>query len=737
MKTDLRKAVFLLILILVAAECSLLSYGGWKRRTEWQYLDDEGQVKKDEWFQDGSGKTYYLDKEGYMVTGWHQAENGSLYFFDQNGVMVIGLARIDDRLYFFEENGAAFFGDRLVGGVNCHFTPEGFLHEELAREAHWYYLEDGQVQDGEGWKQGYYLGRIPGLVLLICGVLLWFWTRNRSSRLYPWLIYGAVFLVSIPLFLPYLVRGHDMSFHLNRILGIRGSLGKGMFPVRLNSFSFNGYGYADPVFYPNVYLYLPAILSGIGVPLPAAVHLFLLVVHFATAIVMYKCSSSLFESKEIGCMSSVIYTLCTYRLCNAYTRAAYGEMMAMLFFPLVIYGFYEVFFRDESSWFYLTLGLTGVIQSHLISTMLVGIICVAAGLFWIRQMFTPRRFVACVKAVSASVLLNLWFLLPLLQYMRTDIDTSALQRYVEGESAEPFGLVLESFSRFDGESTLVYRDLSRALPASLGLVFLCGAGLFFYGWFIRKRNYNKAAKVLFGAGIFFAFAATDLFPWTYLTKSSLFRLFVSYVQFPWRFVGLAACFLAMASAYGFWSFFEFDLKKRKIACVTVLLLAMISSKYFIDDYQRQRAYVWSEQEVGSVIDQNEYLYPGTDKSSLNPNLVSSEPVRLKSAGKNGLSVTFIYEGNPGFKQGYVDVPLLYYPGYHAFQDEGRELEISRSEHNKIRVALEDEEGTVQVFFKEPFLWRMSEVISLLTGVLIVWEWYRRKGYGRISEKRKK
>lgn len=114
MKTDLRKAVFLLILILVAAECSLLSYGGWKRRTEWQYLDDEGQVKKDEWFQDGSGKTYYLDKEGYMVSGWHQAENGSLYFFDQNGVMVIGLARIDDRLYFFEENGAAFLDRKSV-----------------------------------------------------------------------------------------------------------------------------------------------------------------------------------------------------------------------------------------------------------------------------------------------------------------------------------------------------------------------------------------------------------------------------------------------------------------------------------------------------------------------------------------------------------------------------------------------------------------------------------------------
>lgn len=726
MKGHLKKTAFLLILLLIAAECTLLSYGGWNRKTEWQYVDDEGQVKKDEWFQDGNGKIYYLDKEGYMVTGWYQAEDGSLYFFDQNGVMVIGLASIDNRLYFFEENGQAFFGDRLVGGVSCHFTPEGFSHEGLKQEAHWYYLEDGQVQDGESWKQGYYLRCLPGVVLLLCGIFLLFWTRNRSSRLYPWLIYGAVFLVSVPLFLPYLVHGHDMSFHLNRILGIRGSLGKGMFPVRLNSFSFNGYGYADPVFYPNVYLYLPAILSGLGVPLPAAVNLFLLIVHFATAVIMYKCSSSLFESKEIGCMSSVIYTLCTYRLCNAYTRAAYGEMMAMMFFPLVIYGFYEVFFRDESRWFYLTLGLTGVIQSHLISTMLVGILCVAAGLFWIRQMFSFHRFIACVKAVLASLLVNLWFLLPLLQYMKTDIDTSALQRYIDGESAEPLGLVLEAFSMYDGESTLVYRDLSRALPASLGFVFLCGAGLFFYGWFVRRKQYSTRSKTLFGAGAFFAFAATDLFPWVYLTKIPLFRLFISYVQFPWRFVGLAACFLAMAAAYGFWSFFDFDLKKRRTACVVVLLLAMISSQYFISDHQRQRAYVWSEYEVGSMLNQNEYLYPGTDKSSLNQEWIPSEAVRLKEAGKDGLSVTFFYEGNQGPGQSYVDVPLLYYPGYRAFQAEGKELNIARSENNKIRVFLEEPEGVVKVFFQEPVLWRASEIISLLAGIWIVWEWKRRK-----------
>ena len=127
MKTDLRKAVFLLILILVAAECSFLSYGGWKRRTEWQYLDDEGQVKKDEWFQDGSGKTYYLDKEGYMVTGWYLDTDGNWYFLHNvsdgtQGHMYTGWHQISGKWYYFRENAGGPMGSLVVNGT----TPDGY-----------------------------------------------------------------------------------------------------------------------------------------------------------------------------------------------------------------------------------------------------------------------------------------------------------------------------------------------------------------------------------------------------------------------------------------------------------------------------------------------------------------------------------------------------------------------------------------------------------------------------------
>ncbi|WP_251496162.1 hypothetical protein [Otoolea muris] len=46
-----------------------------------------------------------------------------------------------------------------------------------------------------------------------------------------------------------------------------------------------------------------------------------------------------------------------------------------------------------------------------------------------------------------------------------------------------------------------------------------------------------------------AFASLALFPWKYLMQFGWFRLAASYIQFPWRLVGAALCFLSLAGGY--------------------------------------------------------------------------------------------------------------------------------------------------------------------------------------------
>ena len=64
---------------------------------------------------------------------------------------------------------------------------------------------------------------------------------------------------------------------------------------------------------------------------------------------------------------------------------------------------------------------------------------------------------------------------------------------------------------------------------------------------------------------------------------------------------------------------------------------------------------------------------------------------------------------------YIEVPVFYYPGYTAVDKEGNTYEVSRSENNnRIRVNLpKGFDGTIKVSFREPFGWRVCEVVSLL------------------------
>lgn len=734
MKRSVNLILFFFSFLLITSLCTLPCAAGWV--TKWTFEED-GQPKRNEWIQDDKGKRYYLDENGCMVTGWYIADEQHWYFFDKNGYMITGLAGIGSAIYYFQEDGCVVLGEHLLDGTAYTFPVNRSLDTSLDPFVHQWFNEDGVLlNENLPFTLHAYLRRLPLALLLLYGVFLYLFgysrthvslfSRKRTNAAGLWLMYAAVGLSSLPLMLPYLIQGHDLLFHLNRVLGMSEALKHGMFPVRLNAYTLNGYGYADPIFYPNLWIYIPALLVRIGLPLSTAVCVFLLLVQAATAAVMYRCSTSIFGSREIGCISSIIYTLCTYHLANLYTRSAWGELLAMVFFPVLILGFYELFFRDARRWPLLTLGITGVLQSHILSIMLVTILCVITGLALIRRVLNRERFTACVKMAVSSVLLNLWFLIPLVQYMRTDIDTSALQRPA-AEYTAPVAKVLEVFSPATGVTPTSGTDISAILPTSFGLALVVGCVLFVWECWFKKKDYDKKARVLFIAGAFLAFCATELFPWRLLSHLKLFFVFASYIQFPWRFLGVAVCFLSMASAY---AFLHFGGERQKTTvCAGVFVLALISSQYLINDYQRMKASIWTSKDVTSIIEQREYLYPEVDKKSLDRQFYPSRSsLVLTETARDGLTAefTFTETGSDAVSPAdtFVDVPLLFYPNYQAEDAFGRPLVITRSETGKIRVFLDELQGSVRVHFHEPRLWRLAELISLLAALWVIWECIR-------------
>ena len=93
--------------------------------------------------------------------------------------------------------------------------------------------------------------------------------------------------------------------------------------------------------------------------------------------------------------------------------------------------------------------------------------------------------------------------------------------------------------------------------------------------------------------------------------------------------------------------------------------------------------------------------------------------------------------NKGMSEGYIDVPLFYYPCYKAKDDKtGESLELTYGENARIRIILPPEyQGSVLLKVSERKLWRISEVISVLSvcAVFFIGRAHNRKRFRKVAK----
>ena len=176
---------------------------------------------------------------------------------------------------------------------------------------------------------------------------------------------------SFLLLIPGIPRGHDLTFHLSRISAISDGLKFGEFPVKVYPNYFGGYGYANGLFYGDVFLYFPAVLCLLGLSVITSYKVFLFVCAICTALSIYICVKSISKSRFAATLSMILYTLSSYRAVDVYIRAAIGEVLAFIFIPIVILGVYEIIYNDKKKWYILTIGFTGLFLSHNISAVIM------------------------------------------------------------------------------------------------------------------------------------------------------------------------------------------------------------------------------------------------------------------------------------------------------------------------------------------------------------------------------
>lgn len=292
------------------------------------------------------------------------------------------------------------------------------------------YITGAQIVPTHAWA---YVRLLTGLVF--CAVLDWvillltrrvkFPIHTLRGRYIAMALVGIGVFACLPLGLGYLTYGHDLSIHLSRIEGLKAGLLAGQFPVRMDPAIINEKGYPFSLMYSDVFLYPAAVLRVLGFSLQTSYKVYVASITAATVGITFYALRKMFRSDCAALLGTALYTLSFYRLTNVFVRAAVGEYTAMAFLPLVVYGLWRIYRQSPADgkkakpwcWLPFALGFTGLLQSHLLTTELAVFFTAAFCLLYFKKTFTRPVLPALCKAAGAAIVWNLWFMVPLLQYM--------------------------------------------------------------------------------------------------------------------------------------------------------------------------------------------------------------------------------------------------------------------------------------------------------------------------------
>lgn len=549
-----------------------------------------------------------------------------------------------------------------------------------------------------------------------------------------------ILFASSPVFAGYLTDGHDLTFHLMRIEGIKDGLLGGQFPVKIQPTQLKGYGYAASVFYGDLFLYIPAFLRLIGFTVQSAYQWYIVLVNIATVLICFYSMKGIFHSDRLALFGTALYSLCPYRLANIYGRAAVGEYTAMIFFPLLALSLYRIFTQDckekkyAGNWILPVIAYTGIIESHILSCEIVGIFTIVVCLIFVRRVFVPERFLVLCKIVIFTVLANLGFLIPLADYMlRRNCLISHGVMTASGISQSGLSLsrLFTFFLNGDGmpQAKSAFRQfgMQGEMGISVGFACLICFLVFLYFMLIKQKklpDYYRLGIFAWGTAGVTLLMSLDFFPWDFL--DNYLGALITSLQFPWRLLGISGCALAIVGCCAL-LFIRENFSKTSCAVFATLVLgsAVLVSAYMIDDLLLDNAPYYAYSEYALPTDTsgspyNEYAPAEYDYESLTGDYtVSSDALQIDSLQKRGTTITSTVR-NPEDSTVILQLPLFYFPGYKAF-GEGASLPLSSSQTGLIQVEIPPGyNGLLKVQFKQPVFWIIGGIISAITVIYMAY-----------------
>lgn len=551
--------------------------------------------------------------------------------------------------------------------------------------------------------------------------------------------------ICIPLFQTGVHTGHDGDFHISRTIGTIEQIEQGNSPFVISRFS-NNLGFGWNLFYPPVNTALNVIFALLTGDVVIAMKIFIFFTFAVSGFSMFAMVKKMFKSNLAALIASILYMFAPYRMLNAYTRLAVGEMTSFIFIPIIFNGVYEILHGNTKKSYLYALGAIGLILSHNISTLLVCILGFIYVLINIKKLKDKKILKSFVLSSIIIVLCVLFFEVPLLQ-QQAGCDYEVF-RYGKMYSTESVGWhalnPLQLFTRHVdiGADTSMYFCIG--VPLLFGLILTP---------FVRKKKENyKDFCFFFVVGIISTIMATVVFPWKFMPSILLM------IQFPWRMLEIVVFSFSVVAGVNYAlairliyekiynsfknksdkkeRYFSIFIKTLSVALITtfsvVYALSFVSDldyEYKDSEFYRQEEIIDTKMEVSRY---SSFLEYWPQKAVRNIDYVASRDQNtailsgncnieneIKENGILDFDISNVEEGTT------LELPYLFYTGYvvtytPSGSDFSMELDTYESENGLVQINLTGtENGHINVEYHATTLHKICIAISFTTFFIYI------------------
>lgn len=540
---------------------------------------------------------------------------------------------------------------------------------------------------------------------------------NNKIHFILLLILGAVLIV--PLLDTRYIPGHDSAFHIMRIESIAESLRAGIFPVRMYVNPIQFWGAPVGIFYPSLFLYIPALLKLIGIPIEVCYNIFIIMIIYMGLFASWWGFSFLTNSKHIGLLSTALYISSGYYLLDAYIRNALGELSALSFMPLTIGCLLNLANKIKvpvKIYILTILSVTAIIESHILSTI-----------FLVFFIFI-YLLLQCRK--NSALILKRFSFIALIIFM---LNASFLIPFFVSYATIPLSTVhyIENFYYSGLKKVILLRFI---INWNFGLFISC-----YYFLFITTRSFLKYHKckqhhhylLCLFTGLFLLFASSELFPWDAFTLiSNIFK----YMQFSWRFLGYSTLLLSACGGFGIYLLLckiKNSPRKNFYLLLSLLICSMnMIAFWYLNPAPTEnifkhatRKYYWNDMlpklyHNPDFYDYVGYLYNDTDIASLinQKNHYHSNAI-INNYQKKSTNISFDYYAK---NDSEIILPLMNYPGYIVTNQAEENIKIQENKNHMMVIPLPKGNGKIRIHYEGLFAFKIADFVSLASLLIIIY-----------------